>query len=142
MITSATCCCTARRRVGPGPARSGARRSAASARCTAVAIADGKLSMRALKGTVFGVEGDDVGRATASKLSPRSTASCSRSTARRWRRTTPRRRWRRTTVVALLDAAAAVLATVGVPQDRAAQALVPLAEGALRNIAAHGTTVG
>src|SRR2546430_10335369 len=32
------------------------------------AIADGKTAMRALKGTVFGVEGDEHGRQTASKL--------------------------------------------------------------------------
>jgi predicted short-subunit dehydrogenase-like oxidoreductase (DUF2520 family) len=35
-----------------------------------------------------------------------------------------------------------VLASAGVAQDRAAQALVPLAEGALRTVAAHGTTGG
>ena len=45
-------------------------------------------------------------------------------------------------IVAAIDAAAAVLAGVGVAQDRAAQALIPLAEGALHNIAAHGTTRG
>jgi predicted short-subunit dehydrogenase-like oxidoreductase (DUF2520 family) len=32
------------------------------------AIADARTAMRALKGTVFGVEGDEVGRATAAKL--------------------------------------------------------------------------
>ena len=32
------------------------------------AIADGKASMRTLKGTVFGVEGDDVGRAAAASI--------------------------------------------------------------------------
>ncbi|HEX2690186.1 MAG TPA: DUF2520 domain-containing protein, partial [Kofleriaceae bacterium] len=45
-------------------------------------------------------------------------------------------------LVAAIDAAAAVLATAGVAPDKAAQALIPLAEGALRNIAAHGTTLG
>src|SRR3569623_3278816 len=32
------------------------------------AIADGRAAMRALKGTVFGVEGDEVGRTTAATL--------------------------------------------------------------------------
>jgi predicted short-subunit dehydrogenase-like oxidoreductase (DUF2520 family) len=45
-------------------------------------------------------------------------------------------------VVAAIDAAAAILATAGVPPETAATALVPLAEGALRNISAHGTTAG
>jgi predicted short-subunit dehydrogenase-like oxidoreductase (DUF2520 family) len=45
-------------------------------------------------------------------------------------------------IVATMDAAAAVLAGAGVAPDKAAQALIPLAEGALRNIAARGTTGG
>jgi hypothetical protein len=32
------------------------------------AIADPKTSMRSLRGTVFGTEGDDIGRATAERL--------------------------------------------------------------------------
>ncbi|MBA2544575.1 MAG: DUF2520 domain-containing protein, partial [Deltaproteobacteria bacterium] len=36
----------------------------------------------------------------------------------------------------------AVLSAAGIPPDKAAKALVPLAEGALRNITAHGTTAG
>lgn len=106
------------------------------------AIADGKTSMRALKGTVFGVEGDDVGRATAAKLvgaingvvlaldsSQMATYHAAAALASNY-------------LVAVIDAAAAVLAGAGVPPERAAQALVPLAEGALRNIAAHGTAGG
>jgi predicted short-subunit dehydrogenase-like oxidoreductase (DUF2520 family) len=45
-------------------------------------------------------------------------------------------------LVAAIDAAAQVLASAGVPVARSAQALVPLAEGALRNVAAKGTTDG
>jgi predicted short-subunit dehydrogenase-like oxidoreductase (DUF2520 family) len=44
--------------------------------------------------------------------------------------------------VAAIDAAAAVLASSGVSAADAAQALVPLAEGALRNVRAKGTTDG
>lgn len=106
------------------------------------AIADGKLSMRALKGTVFGVEGDEVGRAVAGKLvsaisgvvlaldgAQMATYHAAAALASNY-------------IVATLDAAAAVLASTGVAPDKAALALIPLAEGALRNIAAHGTTGG
>jgi predicted short-subunit dehydrogenase-like oxidoreductase (DUF2520 family) len=106
------------------------------------AIADGRLAMRALKGTVFGVEGDEVGRATSAKLvgaigglvlaldsTQMAAYHCAAALASNY-------------VVATIDAAAAVLAGVGVSAADAARALVPLAEGALRNIAAKGTTDG
>jgi predicted short-subunit dehydrogenase-like oxidoreductase (DUF2520 family) len=106
------------------------------------AIADGKTAMRTLKGTVFGIEGDDVGRAGASKLvhalagitlaldgSQMAAYHAAAALASNY-------------VVALIDVAANVLASAGVAPDKAAIALVPLAEGALRNVAAHGTTAG
>ena len=106
------------------------------------AIADGKLAMRALRGTVFGVEGDEVGRAAATALvhalggvvlpldgAQMASYHAAAALASNY-------------VVAAIDAAAAVLAQAGVPAAQAAQALVPLAEGALRNITARGTTDG
>jgi predicted short-subunit dehydrogenase-like oxidoreductase (DUF2520 family) len=106
------------------------------------AIADAKAAMRALKGTVFGVEGDERGRATASKLvaalggvvlgldsSQMAAYHAAAALASNY-------------VVAAIDAAAAVLASAGVSADRAAQALLPLARGALDNVSAHGTTSG
>jgi predicted short-subunit dehydrogenase-like oxidoreductase (DUF2520 family) len=45
-------------------------------------------------------------------------------------------------IVSAIDAAAQVLAGAGVSPTQAAQALVPLAEGALRNVAQKGTTAG
>jgi predicted short-subunit dehydrogenase-like oxidoreductase (DUF2520 family) len=45
-------------------------------------------------------------------------------------------------LVSALDAAAQVLASAGVSPTQAAQALVPLAEGALKNVASKGTTQG
>jgi len=106
------------------------------------AIADPKLAMRALKGTVFGVEGDEAGRAMAHRLvaalggvmltlelSQMAAYHAAAALASNY-------------IVATLDAAAAVLASAGVAPDRAAQALLPLAEGALRNVGAHGTTDG
>ena len=106
------------------------------------AIADGKASMRALRGTVFGVEGDESGRAAATAvvnalggvvlpLDGAQMASYHAAAA-----------LASNYVVAAIDAAAAVLAQAGVPAAQAAQALVPLAEGALRNITARGTTQG
>jgi len=106
------------------------------------AIADPKLAMRALKGTVFGVEGDEAGRAMAHRLvtalggvtltleiSQMAAYHAAAAMASNY-------------IVAALDAAAAVLAGAGIAPDRAALALLPLAEGALRNVAAHGTTEG
>ncbi len=106
------------------------------------AIADGKSAMRTLKGSVFGVEGDEVGRTTASRLveaiggivlaldgTQMASYHAAAALASNY-------------VVAAMDAAAAVLASTGVSADDAARALVPLAEGALRNITAHGTTRG
>lgn len=106
------------------------------------AIADGRAAMRTLKGTVFGVEGDDAGRAMAAQLvtaiggivlgldSSRMAAyHCAAAFASNY-------------VVSAIDAAAQVLAGAGVSPSQAAQALVPLAEGALRNVANNGTTDG
>jgi len=106
------------------------------------AIADGKEAMRALRGTVFGVEGDELARTKASQLvgalggvvlpldgTQMAAYHAAAALASNY-------------VVATLDAAAAVLASAGVSPDKAAQALVPLAEGALRNVALHGTTAG
>jgi predicted short-subunit dehydrogenase-like oxidoreductase (DUF2520 family) len=106
------------------------------------AIADAKTAMRSLKGTVFGVEGDAVGRAAAERLvtamhgvvlplegSQMAAYHAAAAVASNY-------------VVAAIDAAAQILATAGVAPDKAALALVPLAEGALRNISAHGTTAG
>lgn len=106
------------------------------------AIADGKAAMRTLRGTVFGIEGDDVGRNAATKLvaalggvtlaldgSQMAAYHAAAALASNY-------------IVAAIDAAAAALASAGVAPDKAATALVPLAEGALRNVAEHGTTAG
>jgi predicted short-subunit dehydrogenase-like oxidoreductase (DUF2520 family) len=106
------------------------------------AIADARTAMRALKGTVFGVEGDERGREMAAKLvaaiggivlaldsSQMAAYHAAAALASNY-------------IVATIDAAAAVLAGAGIPAEEAARALVPLAEGALRNVALHGTTAG
>jgi predicted short-subunit dehydrogenase-like oxidoreductase (DUF2520 family) len=106
------------------------------------AIADGRAAMRTLKGTVFGVEGNEAGRRAAEKLvaalggvaleldqTQMAAYHCAAALASNY-------------VVALLDAAAQVLAGTGVSAQDAARALVPLAEGALANVQAKGTTDG
>lgn len=106
------------------------------------AIADGRLAMRTLKGTVFGIEGDEAGRTAATKLvaalggivlaldsTQMAAYHCAAALASNY-------------LVSAIDAAAQVLAGAGVSATQATQALVPLAEGALRNVAAKGTTEG
>jgi predicted short-subunit dehydrogenase-like oxidoreductase (DUF2520 family) len=107
-----------------------------------MAIADGRTAMRTLKGTVFGIEGDEVGRAAAAKLvgalggivlgldsTQMGAYHCAAALASNY-------------IVSAIDAAAQVLAGAGVSPTQAAQALVPLAEGALRNVMQKGTTEG
>jgi len=106
------------------------------------AIADGKIAMRALKGTVFGVEGDEVGRATAGKLVAAISGVVLPLDGTQMASYHAAAAMASNYIVATIDAAAAVLAGAGVAPDKAAQALIPLAEGALRNIAAHGTAGG
>ncbi|MBA3460264.1 MAG: DUF2520 domain-containing protein [Deltaproteobacteria bacterium] len=106
------------------------------------AIADGKTAMRTLKGTVFGVEGDEVGKATASRLVSAMGGVVLSLDSAQMASYHAAAALASNYVVAALDAAAAVLAASGVSPDDAARALVPLAEGALRNVSAHGTTGG
>ena len=106
------------------------------------AIADGRAAMRALKGTVFGIEGDERGRAAAQALvaalggqaialdgqhMPAYHAACAFAS---------------NYVVALLDAAAAALVRAGLSESEALAALVPLAQGAIANVADRGIAGG
>ena len=106
------------------------------------AIAVGRAAMRTLKGTVFGIEGDEVGRATATKLvqaigglvldldgSQMAAYHTAAALASNY-------------VVAAVDAAAQVLASAGVASADAVRALIPLARGAIDNVEKHGTTDG
>ena len=106
------------------------------------AIADGRTAMRALEGTVFGVEGDEAGRAMAATLvdaiggvvlaldsSQMAAYHAAAALASNY-------------LVSAIDAAAQVLAGAGVSPTQATQALVPLAEGALRNVVHKGTVGG
>lgn len=106
------------------------------------AIADPRTVMRSLKGTVFGVEGDERGRAAAQMLvqavggqalaldgaqMPAYHAACAFAS---------------NYVVALIDAAVATLARAGLGETEAIAALIPLAQGALTNVAERGIAGG
>jgi predicted short-subunit dehydrogenase-like oxidoreductase (DUF2520 family) len=106
------------------------------------AIADGKIAMRALKGTVFGVEGDDVGRATAAKLVAALGGVVLALDGTQMASYHAAAAMASNYIVAAIDAAASVLTHTGVTAADATRALVPLAEGALKNVLAHGTTEG
>lgn len=104
------------------------------------AIADAKAAMRTLKGTVFGVEGDERGATMAGKLASAIggiVLPLSRSQMAAYHAAAA---IASNYVVAAIDAAAQVIASTGMQSGDATAALLPLAEGALRNIVAHGTT--
>jgi predicted short-subunit dehydrogenase-like oxidoreductase (DUF2520 family) len=106
------------------------------------AIADGRAAMRTLKGTVFGVEGDERGRSTAAILVETIGGIVLRLDSSQMAAYHTAAALASNYVVAAVDAAADVLASAGVAPAEAVRALVPLAEGALRNISARGTTAG
>lgn len=109
------------------------------------AIPDGRAAMRTMKGTVFGVEGDERGRRDALALiaamgaralelgamggSDVAAYHAAAAIASNY-------------IVVLLAEAADLLVEVGIPRDQAVQALVPLAEGTLANVREHGTEAG
>lgn len=106
------------------------------------AIADGRAAMRDLAGTVFGVEGDERGRAVAEGLvesmDGRTLALRSEQMAAYHAAAAVASNY----VVALLDVAARLLESDGIPGDVAVRALAPLAAGAVANVAERGVTEG
>lgn len=95
-----------------------------------------------LRGTVFGIEGD----ATAQQVTRRLVTAMGGAAL-------PLEREQMAAyhaaaamasnyVVALVDAAAQALVAAGMPMDQAVAALVPLAQGALANVAEHGAKRG
>jgi predicted short-subunit dehydrogenase-like oxidoreductase (DUF2520 family) len=102
------------------------------------AIADGRAAARAMKGTMFGVEGDDRGRSRAIALvqamggvplaldgDHMASYHAAAAMASNY-------------LVALLDAATQILTQAGLSYDDALAALVPLAQGALTNVGEQG----
>lgn len=102
------------------------------------AIADGKAVGRAMKGTMFGIEGDERGRAAATALVHAIGGVALSLDGGQMASYHAAAAMASNYVVALIDAAAEVLATAGLAPDQAVAALVPLAQGALANIAEQG----
>jgi predicted short-subunit dehydrogenase-like oxidoreductase (DUF2520 family) len=102
------------------------------------AIADGKAVGRAMKGTMFGIEGDEKGRAAADVLARAMGGAALSLDGDHMARYHAAAAMASNYVVALVDAAAEVLAGAGLTPEQAVAALVPLAHGALDNIAAQG----
>ena len=106
------------------------------------AIADGRTAMRTMKGTVFGVEGDERGRAVAQALVTAVGGVALSLDSKHMATYHAAAAMASNFAVALVDAAASALRASGVPQDQALAALLPLAQGALANVAQHGTEKG
>jgi len=106
------------------------------------AIAEPKAAMRGLEGTVFGVEGDELAKARAVQLVEAMRGVVLALDSSQMAAYHAAAALASNYVVAAIDAAAAMLANAGIAPAEAARALVPLAKGALENIAAHGTTHG
>lgn len=106
------------------------------------AIADGRAAMRAMAGTVFGIEGDERGRAAgrclARAIGGQPLALSGEQMALYHAAAAVASNY----VVALIDAAVALLARAGVERDDAVTALLPLARGSLANIEQRGLARG
>lgn len=103
------------------------------------AIPDGSVNLR---GTVFGIEGDAVGLASARLLVERIGGVPLSLESSQMAAYHAAAAIASNYVVTLLDAAARALTAAGMPLDQALAALVPLARGALDNVADHGAAQG
>jgi predicted short-subunit dehydrogenase-like oxidoreductase (DUF2520 family) len=106
------------------------------------AIPDASTAMRPLAGTVFGVEGDDRGRAASLQLVSAVGGAALELSGEQMAAYHTAAAMASNYVVALIDAAANVLATAGIERADAVAALVPLARGSLDNVAARGVVGG
>jgi len=106
------------------------------------AIADGKAVARSMPGTVFGVEGDAHGRATAMALVTAMHGVPLALEAEQMAAYHAAAAIASNYVVALLDTAVDVLERLGMSERAATEALVPLARGSLENFAARGSVEG
>ncbi len=108
------------------------------------AIADARAVLRAgaFRGTVFGVEGDERGRAAAQALVTAAGGTSLALDGQHMPAYHAACAFASNYVVALLDAAAAALGRAGLSEHDALAALVPLAQGALANVAERGVVGG
>jgi len=106
------------------------------------AIADGRAAMRTMKGTVFGIEGDERGRHMAQALVAAMGGVALELDGQHMAVYHAAAAIAANYAVALIDAAATALHAGGVPEEQAVAALVPLAQGALANVAERGLAGG
>ncbi len=95
-----------------------------------------------LRGTVFGVEGDATAQLVAKRLVAAMGGAALPLERQQMAAYHAAAAMASNYVVALVDAAAQALAASGMPMDQAVSALVPLAQGALANLAEHGAQRG
>ena len=102
------------------------------------AIPDGRAAMRTMKGTVFGIEGNERGKRDAqilvSALGARALELDGVQVAAYHAAAAIASNY----TVVLLSAAAELLAGVGIAREQAIEALVPLVEGTLANVRERG----
>jgi predicted short-subunit dehydrogenase-like oxidoreductase (DUF2520 family) len=98
--------------------------------------------MRDIAGTVFGVEGNDAGRRAALDLIHALKGQSLELEGDQMAAYHAAAAIASNFVVGLLDAASELLASVGISHEQAVAALVPLAQGALDNVADRGVVSG
>ncbi len=106
------------------------------------AIADPRAAMRTWKGTVFGVEGDEPGRAAATRIAQSLGGTALAIDGAAMARYHAAAAIASNYVVAVLDAAVGLLRDAGIDEQAALAALVPLASGAISNVGARGLADG
>lgn len=106
------------------------------------AVVDPRVTMRNWKGTVFGIEGDPRGRAAATQLANLVGGTALPLEGSGMARYHAAAAIASNYVVAVIDAAVRLLATAGIDESAAVSALVPLAQGALANVAERGLAQG
>lgn len=120
--------------LGPAHARAGGAGTMHPLR----AIAEPRSAMDALAGTIFGIEGDARGLAAARTLVAAIRGKPLVLAAAHMTRYHTAAAMASNYVIALIDAAAALLGRAGIDEADAVAALVPLIEGSLANVAARG----
>jgi predicted short-subunit dehydrogenase-like oxidoreductase (DUF2520 family) len=106
------------------------------------AIVDPKQAMRSLAGTVFGIEGDEPGRAVARRLVECVDGRPIELTAEFMAAYHAAAAIASNYTVALIDAAAELLGAAGIARADAAAALLPLVDGTLANLRERGLPGG
>lgn len=102
------------------------------------AIPDGAAAMRSMKSTVFGVEGDDRGRAEAATLARAMGGKILELQGEQMAAYHTAAAIASNYLVGLLDASAALLERAGIPAQLGIEALLPLVEGTIANVRERG----